>query len=90
MDISNNFCVRPVGQGLFYTGRLPTVFSQCRFFNFVYDCGSTRKKGIEHCRFVNHMLHKREKAKELREEISSRGDASRSCYTPCFVVQATS
>ena len=47
MDISNHFCVRPVGQGLFYTGCLPTMCSQRRFFNFVYDCGSTRKKGIE-------------------------------------------
>ena len=40
------------------------------------------------CRFVNHMLHKREAEKESHEETSIRGDASENCYTPCFSVQA--
>ena len=42
------------------------------------------------CRFVKQMLHKREKEKEPHEEISSRGGASGSCYTLCFVAQAAS
>ncbi|MEK3686754.1 MBL fold metallo-hydrolase [Paenibacillus sp. FSL R10-2736] len=42
MDINYNFTFQPVGQGLFYTGRVGDK-------NFVYDCGSNNKFQLEKC-----------------------------------------
>ena len=46
MDIKNHFCLQPVGQGFFYTGQLLPICGSGQAFNFIYDCGSTRGKGI--------------------------------------------
>lgn len=45
LEATNRF--HPVGQGLFYSGRLSTDVGRGRDFNFVFDCGSNSQKIID-------------------------------------------
>ena len=39
MTVFSNFCLRPVGQGLFYSGR---ISKEDNSFEFIYDCGGDK------------------------------------------------
>lgn len=49
-EILSKFDFHEVGQGLFYSGKIDMVGNgRRRTFNFIYDCGSLRKRNIDNC-----------------------------------------